>query len=156
SSRATRHLSGGRPSRPPFRVCRDHRTLPHGLPSHPNDRDRPARHHHAGGPTSEHALMAFPIEYGASGEEVRDLHRRLAVAGFGVVNAPLHTFTDATRAALEAFQRNRGLEPTGCCDAQTWQVLVEAGYRLGDRHLYLQAPMLRGDDVAELQLRLGS
>jgi N-acetylmuramoyl-L-alanine amidase len=100
--------------------------------------------------------MPFPIEHGATGEEVRDLHRRLAVAGFGVVNAPLHTFTDATSAALTAFQRDRGLEPTGHCDKQTWHVLVEAGYRLGDRHLYLQAPMLRGDDVAELQLRLGS
>jgi N-acetylmuramoyl-L-alanine amidase len=100
--------------------------------------------------------MPLPIERGATGEAVRDLHRRLALAGFGVVNAPLHTFTDATVAALDAFQRDRGLEPTGDCDAQTWQVLVEAGYRLGDRLLYLQAPMLRGDDVSELQLRLGS
>jgi N-acetylmuramoyl-L-alanine amidase len=114
------------------------------------------RHHHARGTTGEHPLMTLPIEPGATGEEVRDLHRRLAIAGFGVVNAPLHTFTEVTGVALEAFQRDRGLEPTGRCDAQTWQMLVEAGYRLGDRHLYLQAPMLRGDDVAELQLRLGS
>ena len=33
--------------------------------------------------------------------------------------------------------------------------LVEAGYRLGDRSLYLHSPMMRGDDVADLQLRLG-
>ena len=33
--------------------------------------------------------------------------------------------------------------------------LVEAGYRLGDRNLYLHSPMMRGDDVADLQLRLG-
>lgn len=37
----------------------------------------------------------------------------------------------------------------------TWNALVEAGYALGDRLLYLRAPMLRGDDVAELQHLLG-
>ena len=37
----------------------------------------------------------------------------------------------------------------------TWKALVEASWRLGDRHLYLRAPHLRGDDVAELQRRLG-
>ena len=41
------------------------------------------------------------------------------------------------------------------CGSQTWHVLVEAGWRLGDRFLYLAEPMLRGDDVAELQQRLG-
>ena len=44
----------------------------------------------------------------------------------------------------------------GICGPQTWASLVEAGYRLGDRLLYLTAPMLRGDDVAELQRRLGA
>lgn len=33
---------------------------------------------------------------------------------------------------------------------------MEAGYRLGDRLLYLRQPMLRGDDVAALQRRLGA
>jgi N-acetylmuramoyl-L-alanine amidase len=32
--------------------------------------------------------------------------------------------------------------------------LVEAGFRLGDRLLYIRRPMMRGDDVAELQRRL--
>ncbi|HUR18466.1 MAG TPA: peptidoglycan-binding protein [Acidimicrobiales bacterium] len=32
---------------------------------------------------------------------------------------------------------------------------MEAGYQLGDRLLYLREPMLRGDDVAALQRRLG-
>ncbi len=31
---------------------------------------------------------------------------------------------------------------------------MEAGFRLGDRFLYRRTPMLRGDDVAELQQRL--
>jgi N-acetylmuramoyl-L-alanine amidase len=34
-------------------------------------------------------------------------------------------------------------------------VLVEASWRLGDRFLYHRSPNLRGDDVAELQRRLG-
>jgi N-acetylmuramoyl-L-alanine amidase len=47
------------------------------------------------------------------------------------------------------------LLPSGICDAATWTALVEANWRLGDRHLYFRAPMLRGDDVTELQRRLG-
>jgi N-acetylmuramoyl-L-alanine amidase len=39
---------------------------------------------------------------------------------------------------------------------QTWSALVEAGFRLGDRFLYLRRPMLRGDDVADLQRRLSA
>lgn len=65
-------------------------------------------------------------------------------------------FGTATRAALEAFQRLRGLRVDGICGPQTWNTLVEAGFRLGDRFLYHRTPMLRGDDVAELQQRLCS
>jgi N-acetylmuramoyl-L-alanine amidase len=99
--------------------------------------------------------MTLPLQVGNHGEEVRDLHRRLAVAGFAVKGPP-GVFTTSTREALESFQRDRGLEVTGECDRPTWELLVEAGYRLGDRLVYLQSPMLRGDDIAELQLRLGS
>ena len=56
---------------------------------------------------------------------------------------------------MRAFQEGRGLRADGICGRQTWSALVEAGYQLGDRLLYLRAPMLRGDDVAELQRRLG-
>ena len=47
-----------------------------------------------------------------------------------------------------------GLRVDGVCGPQTWNTLVEAGFRLGDRFLYRRTPMLRGDDVAELQQRL--
>ncbi len=63
-------------------------------------------------------------------------------------------FGPATRAAVQAFQRLRGLRVDGVCGLQTWQTLVEAGFRVGDRFLYRRTPMLRGDDVAELQQRL--
>ena len=55
---------------------------------------------------------------------------------------------------VEAFQRSRGLPITGVVDFTTWSSLVEAGWRLGQRLLYLARPHLRGDDVAELQIRL--
>lgn len=57
---------------------------------------------------------------------------------------------------MRAFQKARGLRTDGVCGEQTWAALVEAGYRLGDRLLYLRQPMLRGDDVAALQGRLGA
>lgn len=70
--------------------------------------------------------------------------------------AELGAYGERTIAAVERFQRERGLEVDGVCGPQTWSSLVEAGYRLGDRLLYLRAPMLRGDDVSELQHRLGA
>ncbi len=63
-------------------------------------------------------------------------------------------FGQATRAAVEAFQRLRGLRVDGVCGPQTWNTLVEAGFHLGGRFLYRRTPMLRGDDVADLQQRL--
>lgn len=57
---------------------------------------------------------------------------------------------------MRAFQERRGLLVDGICGRQTWSSLVEAGYRLGDRLLYLRTPYLRGDDVADLQRRLGA
>jgi N-acetylmuramoyl-L-alanine amidase len=63
-------------------------------------------------------------------------------------------FGPATRAAVEAFQHLRGLRVDGVCGVQTWTTLVEAGFHLGDRFLYRRTPMLRGDDVADLQQRL--
>jgi N-acetylmuramoyl-L-alanine amidase len=38
----------------------------------------------------------------------------------------------------------------------TWEQLVEAGWRLGDRTLYLRNPMFRGDDVRDLQRKLNA
>jgi len=64
------------------------------------------------------------------------------------------TFGAATVALVEAFQRSRGLPISGSVDSTTWECLVEAGWCLGTRLLYLSNPNLRGDDVAELQVRL--
>ena len=64
-------------------------------------------------------------------------------------------FGPSTEAAVRSFQERRGLRVDGVCGTQTWGVLVEAGFRPGDRLLYYTSPPLRGDDVADLQQRLG-
>src|SRR5690606_34344697 len=63
---------------------------------------------------------------------------------------------DATVEAVRTFQEQRGLRVDGICGPETWGALIESGFRLGDRLLYLCTPMLRGDDVAELQRRLNA
>jgi N-acetylmuramoyl-L-alanine amidase len=93
---------------------------------------------------------------GAEAEAVRDLQHRLATAGFETTSAEAGTYGDATAAAVRAFQTARGLRVDGICGRQTWSSLVEAGYRLGDRLLYHRTPMLRGDDVLELQEKLNA
>jgi N-acetylmuramoyl-L-alanine amidase len=97
---------------------------------------------------------SLPLKLGQRGPRVRELHHRLAQADFSAGNG--ETFTGSTRDAVLAFQLSRGLDPDGECGRQTWGALDEAAHRLGDRLLYLQRPMLRGDDVAELQRRLGA
>ena len=96
------------------------------------------------------------LELGDQGEAVTDVQRRLAELGFPPGVDPEGTFREGTRAAVEAFQYRRGLRVDGVCGRQTWSALVEAGRRLGDRFLYRRSPMLRGDDVAELQQRLSA
>ena len=97
----------------------------------------------------------LPLGRGDTGAGVRDLHRRLASAGFTNLG-DLDVFDEATERALCAFQAARRLVEDGICAQQTWSALVDAHFRLGDRLLYLRSPMTRGDDVADLQLRLGN
>ncbi len=93
---------------------------------------------------------------GDQGEAVRDLRGRLIAAGFASPSAEGDSYGEVMEQAVRQFQEARCLPVTGVCDPLTWSALVEAGYRLGDRLVYLRAPMLRGDDVSEIQLRLGA
>ena len=97
-----------------------------------------------------------PLHPGDIGAAVRDLRERLNAVGHPTHGDPPDEFASATEAAVRAFQEKRGLRVDGICGPHTWETLVEAGHRLGDRLLYLTSPMLRGDDVADLQRRLGS
>ncbi len=93
---------------------------------------------------------------GDTGEFVVDLHAQLTIAGYPVETVHPDRFDEATEAAVIAFQRRRGLDSTGVVDRDTWGSLVEAAHHFGDRLLCRKTPMMRGDDVAELQLLLGS
>lgn len=85
---------------------------------------------------------------------MRDVQHRLVALGFAVGGDDAGAYGDGTVAAVRAFQERRGLRVDGVCGRDTWAALVEAGWRLGDRPLFATAPMLRGDDVGELQRRL--
>ncbi|MBT8212429.1 MAG: peptidoglycan-binding protein, partial [Acidimicrobiia bacterium] len=93
---------------------------------------------------------------GDSGEPVRDIQDRLFALGHSCRPDLAGQFKDATTSAVTEFQRARGLSADGIVGPQTWNALVAAGYRLGDRALYYRIPMMRGDDVAEVQRRLNS
>ncbi len=94
------------------------------------------------------------FQLGSTGEGVRDIQERLAALGHNSDKDPPGEFGEATLAAVRAFQGDRGLPVDGVVGQDCWRALYEAGYRLGDRLLFLRRPMLRGDDVAELQSRL--
>lgn len=96
------------------------------------------------------------LSLGDSGPAVEDVQQRLRDLGCATDLDPEGSFGVGTRAAVEAFQYRRGLRVDGVCGPETWSVLVEAGRRLGDRFLYRRSPMLKGDDVAELQQRLSA
>lgn len=93
------------------------------------------------------------IRRGWVGPEVEDIQRRLADLGL-LTGFDLGVFDNTTLAAVRAFQQHRGLPADGIVGPDTWGSLVGASYRLGDRLLYERRPMLRGDDVRELQRRI--
>src|SRR2546430_11135223 len=101
-------------------------------------------------------MTAAALQWGETGEAVRDLQRRLAGLGLDSTTDEPGEFGPATEAAVRAFQQQRGLVVDGVCGPQTWATLVESGFSLGDRTLYFRQPMLRGDDVTELQRQLNS
>ena len=72
----------------------------------------------------------------------------------GLLTSSREFFDGEVEAAVRAFQQNRGLSVSGFIDNTTEVALEEARWKLGDRSLSLQNPMMRGDDVATLQNRL--
>lgn len=92
---------------------------------------------------------------GDEGPEIKDIQRRLSE--LGAVHDDVETngsFGASTDLAVRAFQEQRNLRVDGAVGPDTWGQLVEAGYRLGDRTLYLHSPNFRGDDVRALQRKL--
>jgi N-acetylmuramoyl-L-alanine amidase len=93
---------------------------------------------------------------GDEGSAVRDIQDRLAALGYEANGDSRAVFAGGTRRAVTEFQKAKGLDPDGIVGPDTWRALYEAGYRLGDRILFMRRPMIRGEDVAELQSRLNS
>jgi N-acetylmuramoyl-L-alanine amidase len=93
---------------------------------------------------------------GDQGPAVRDIQDRLAALGFEPGDDTRAEFADGTHRAVVEFQRAKGLDADGIVGPDTWRSLYEAGYRLGDRILFMRRPMIRGEDIAELQSRLNS
>src|SRR5438128_2144654 len=97
------------------------------------------------------------IGTGDHGEDVRDVQQRLVALGYALPTSELGGhFGDATFAVVRAFQQRRALMVDGIVGSETWSELVEAGFALGDRTLYLRNPYFRGDDVRALQRRLNA
>ncbi len=96
------------------------------------------------------------LERGDVGEYVVELHSKLTLAGYLVETLHPDRFGGRTYDAVTAFQRKRGLEGSGAVGGETWKSLDEAAHNFGGRLLCRRTPMMRGDDVAELQLLLGS
>lgn len=91
---------------------------------------------------------------GDEGPAIRDIQDRLADLGFEPGQDDRSVFGNGTEEAVRSFQRAKGLDADGIVGPDTWRSLYEAGYRLGDRIIFMRRPMIRGEDVAELQSRL--
>ena len=95
------------------------------------------------------------IREGDRSDEVADVQTRLGMLGIDVDDEH-GTFGPGTRRAVRLFQQQRGILTDGVVGPNTWSELVEAGWRLGDRVLYLKHPPMRGDDIATLQRNLNA
>ncbi len=94
---------------------------------------------------------------GDEGPEVGDIQDRLTALDLAIDEADRGgRFGRSTDEAVRVFQQRRSLRVDGLVGPDTWGQLVEAGYRLGDRTLYLHAPNFRGDDVRALQRQLNA
>jgi N-acetylmuramoyl-L-alanine amidase len=99
--------------------------------------------------------MTKLIRIGDRSDQVADVQSRLRNLGFEIEDDP-GSFGETTKRAVMAFQQRRDILVDGIIGPNTWDELVEASWRLGDRALYLRHPMLRGDDVLLLQDRLNA
>lgn len=95
------------------------------------------------------------IKQGDRSQEVADVQARLRALGFRIDDEN-SVFDRSTHDAVRTFQQTRAILIDGIVGPQTWQHLVEASWRLGDRTLYLKHPPMRGDDVTTLQSRLNA
>ena len=94
---------------------------------------------------------------GDAGEAVAGIRSLLGTLGLleDDAVAPGSTFDGAMDRAVRAFQQQRGLTADGIVGPQTYRMLDEARWKLGDRLLtHVPGSLMSGDDVLTLQQRL--
>ena len=101
------------------------------------------------------SIEGLPLRPGDTGAAIRDLQARLRATSAPELSVT-GTYDVETSRAVADFQQRRDLDERDEVGHATWSALVEASYRLGDRLVYLRTPMLRGDDIEDLQRRLGA
>ncbi len=104
-----------------------------------------------------HELAGTRLQLGDRGIAVFELRQRLAHLGLlcTQTSPDSDSFDAPVDRAVRLFQQQRGLRIDGVVDRETYRVLDEARWRLGDRILsYSVRHPYVGDDVAGLQQRL--
>ena len=96
------------------------------------------------------------IELHDTGAAVEDVQQRLAALGYLREEQVTGTYGEVTANAVRAFCQKEGIPEVDCVDDKVWAALVDAGFHLGDRTLYLRMPYFHGNDVVELQRALGA
>jgi peptidoglycan hydrolase-like protein with peptidoglycan-binding domain len=98
-----------------------------------------------------------PVRPGSRGPAVEDIQRRLLSLGFDLGPTGVDgVFLGLTAEAVRTFQKQFELSEDGVVGDETWSALVDAGFTLGDRMLYLRLPHFHGRDVRVLQQALNA
>ncbi|MBQ9007220.1 MAG: peptidoglycan-binding protein [Atopobiaceae bacterium] len=94
-----------------------------------------------------------PIREGATGLAVEDIQERLGKLGYAIDANELESqlFGSSTASAVAKFRLDHGIVLGTEVDTTTWAELVDEGYEMGDRTLYLRLPNFHGGDVRFLQ-----
>lgn len=93
-----------------------------------------------------------PVRPGDRGPAVEDIQRRLLSLGYDLGRTGVDgVFLGATGEAVQSFQAKHRLAEDGFIGGETWSALVDEGFTLGDRMLYLRLPHFHGRDVGALQ-----
>lgn len=94
-----------------------------------------------------------PITEGMSGAAVEDIQDRLVALGYPIDDTEKSErhFGQSTVNSVARFRLDHGLSLGQDVDTATWSTLVDEGYKMGDRTLYLRLPNFHGADVRKLQ-----
>jgi peptidoglycan hydrolase-like protein with peptidoglycan-binding domain len=104
-------------------------------------------------PSAPPSPSTGPLSQGATGERVRQLQRSLVNAGIHVPGGVDGVFGPGTASAVAAYQRSRGLLPTGNADSATLSALGRGAPAVGSGGL---AQGATGEAVRQLQQALSS